>query len=103
MDTVIVEFCCKDRGIYVPNVFSPDKGENGIFKAFPIETCKNYILRIWDRWGELIFESRDSEKGWDGTFRGKSAPVGVYIWTIEFNTTDKSRPEILKGSVTLVN
>ncbi len=104
LDTVVVNFCCKDRGIYIPNVFSPnDDGKNDIFKAEPLENCQNYTLFVWDRWGTLIFETKDYEKGWDGTFRGKPAPAGVYIWIIEFNALNsKGNPIILKGDVTLV-
>ena len=41
-------------------------------------------VQIWTRWGELIFESSDLDYGWDGTFKGKKCPFGVYTYKIKY-------------------
>ncbi len=71
--------------LYVPNAFTPDgDGRNDIF--YPVISGiepYSYKLRIFNRWGELIFENADPFAGWDGTFRGERAPVDVYVWRVE--------------------
>jgi len=58
-------------------------------------------MMIFDRWGELIFETRDINEAWDGTFRGEMKRPGVYVYTISAvyldRTTDRTH-----GSVTLI-
>ena len=74
---------------YVPNSFTPDGDQfNNVFK--PVFTSGfdpfNFHLSIFDRWGELIFESYDANIGWDGSLgtTGLSLQDGIYIWKIEF-------------------
>ncbi|MBN4073193.1 PKD domain-containing protein, partial [Crocinitomix catalasitica] len=76
---------------YVPNVFTPDGDSyNDIFK--PIMTSGydvyDYHLSIFNRWGELLFESYNAEYGWDGTYGSQGlSQDGVYVWQIEFAET----------------
>jgi gliding motility-associated-like protein len=89
-DSVRVVSCCAESGMYVPNAFSPDdNGQNDQFLAFPTERCRQYTLRVYDRWGELLFESDQPDVGWDGTFRGQKMPAAVYVWVIEFGGTER--------------
>lgn len=90
---------------YVPNAFTPDGDiHNNTF--LPVFTSGydpyDYHLIIFNRWGEIIFESFNSEIGWDGTYSDHLAEDGVYIWKIVFkeNKTDKKHQEI--GHVTLL-
>jgi gliding motility-associated-like protein len=68
-----------------PNVFSPEASlqENRIFKPALIDYVEDYHLMIFNRWGELIFESFDKNTGWDGMINGKVAKEDVYIWKVE--------------------
>ncbi len=76
---------------YIPNAFTPDgDAYNNSFQ--PIFSTGydpfNYHLTILNRWGEIIFESYDSDFGWDGTYRnGDIAQNGTYIWNIDFKET----------------
>jgi gliding motility-associated-like protein len=92
---------------YVPNVFTPDADTyNETFQ--PIFTSGfdpfDYHLMIFNRWGELIFESYNSTIGWDGTYPedGKLAQDGVYVWKIEFKETMSDKRHKLIGHVTLL-
>lgn len=86
----------EDIVYFVPNTFTPDGNEfNNIFTPiFPPGVIPNeFLFVIYNRWGERIFESKDSSIGWDGTY-GKVGYVqnGTYTWIIEFkaqNTTKK--------------
>jgi gliding motility-associated-like protein len=76
---------------YVPNTFTPDNDSYNQFFQ-PIFTSGydpfDYSLLIFDRWGEIIFESHDVTKGWDGTYSDNyKVQDGTYTWKIEFKTT----------------
>jgi gliding motility-associated-like protein len=95
-------------GVYVPNAFFPnDDGRNDFFYPSTGPCVRIVVyLRVYDRWGELVFERRDflpnaEQLGWDGTFNGKAAMAGVYVWVMEIALNDKNR-RIFKGDVTLV-
>jgi gliding motility-associated-like protein len=64
-----------------PTAFIPGSNisENKSFKVYG-NYIQNYQLKIFNRWGELIFESREQEIGWDGTFRGQRMPEGTYVF-----------------------
>ncbi len=89
---------------YIPNAFSPNEdGKNEVFKVEGFNIY-DFELRIFSRWGELIYFSTEQEKGWDGKFLGKECPQGVYIWRLQF-TKDKekgnAKKEFMTGNVTL--
>jgi gliding motility-associated-like protein len=88
---------------YAPSAFSPDKdGKNDVFKVFAsgIELT-NFKLMIYDRWGELIFQSSDIEKGWDGKIDGKVCQMGTYAWIAVFRDY-MSNQKTQSGKVTLI-
>lgn len=78
--------------IWIPNSFTPNNdGLNETFRViFNNESITKYSIRIFNRWGEIMFFSEDPNFEWDGTIDGKPAPVGVYIYQIsgkeEFET-----------------
>jgi gliding motility-associated-like protein len=91
--------------IYVPNAFTPNgDGTNDVFKAVG-EGINTFKLYIFDRWGNMLFYSEDINKGWDGTFQGRSSSEilqeDVYVWKIELTDfSGKSHP--MHGTVSLV-
>lgn len=90
---------------YVPNTFTPDGDEfNNIF--LPILTSgidfSDFELKIYDRWGEILFESYDVNVGWDGTYHGKIVPQGTYTWTLQFGLIENDKDLFLSGHVSLM-
>ncbi|PCJ01360.1 MAG: hypothetical protein COB15_00110 [Flavobacteriales bacterium] len=98
---VINEFNCKDSSsqeiwikpdflFIVPNTFTPNgDGLNDYF--FPVLRgldAEGYTFSIYDRWGELLFQSRNVTSKWDGTFKGQPSPTEVYTWRIKLKTID---------------
>lgn len=93
-----------DFTMYVPNTFTPDQDDfNPTFKA---EASGNDIyafeMLIFDRWGELIFESHDQTIGWDGTYGGKIVQQGTYVWKITTKLRDKDERRYFTGHVNLL-
>lgn len=108
VDTAYVIVIVEEELIfYVPNTFTPDGDEfNEVFG--PVFTSGfdpyDYTLLIFDRWGEIIFESHDARIGWPGTY-GTGNPIvqdGVYPWKIEFKTTKTDERKIVHGHVNVL-
>jgi gliding motility-associated-like protein len=90
---------------YVPNAFTPDGDNyNNIFT--PVFSSgydlRNYDFMIFNRWGELIYESNVIGEGWDGTYRGNKCQEGVYTWKIKVMNAVTDRKEEHVGHVTLL-
>jgi len=81
MDTILVKVF-KGPAIYVPTAFTPNgDGRNDILHVIPIGVQLEFF-RIYDRWGKLVFNTKDPKKGWDGYANGKMLP-GNYAWTVQ--------------------
>ncbi len=90
---------------YVPNAFTPDGDKfNNVF--LPVFTSGfdpyDYSLLIFNRWGELLFETSNASVGWDGTYGGQMAQDGVYIYQIEFKEEFTDKRHVLRGHVNLL-
>jgi hypothetical protein len=96
-----------EPNVYAPNVIRPGGGfDNDRFTLFSRAPLPIRSLAIFDRWGELVFETRDiftnqPEAGWDGRFRGKDALPGVYVFLAEVETVPGQVVRV-KGDVTVV-
>ncbi|MEY2828984.1 MAG: hypothetical protein RIQ33_842, partial [Bacteroidota bacterium] len=87
--------------IGLPKAFTPNgDGTNDIY--IPLGPCIEKInFFIFDRWGNLLFESHDKTFGWDGKFKGEDMPMEVYVWKLKAYTST-GRSFDLKGNVTLI-
>ncbi len=84
-DTIKITNHCEIK-LFIPNAFSPnDDGLNEIFKVVATEIA-DFELLIYNRWGEKLFESNDQNKGWNGKYKNKSYPIGVYYYQIKYKT-----------------
>ena len=91
--------------IYVPNAFTPGGGDllNNEFK--PIvkgEDPLKYSFMVFNRWGELIFETSHSSEGWDGTYKGLMSQQDVYVWKVTCTDASSKEPHEYIGHVTLL-
>ncbi|RYD81543.1 MAG: gliding motility-associated C-terminal domain-containing protein [Sphingobacteriales bacterium] len=68
--------------IFIPTAFTPN--EDGINEKFGVvgQGLGVFNMKIYNAWGEKIFECNKPEDGWDGTFKGKVAPVGTYLYVV---------------------
>lgn len=99
-DVVIVP----EATIFVPNSFTPNgDGKNDIFLAYG-DFIENFHMMVFDRWGNLIFESRDIYKGWDGHANGgdQVAQIDTYVWRITFTEKYNGFYHRMVGHVNLI-
>ena len=99
---VITEIGCDATNIYVPDVFSPNgDGINDVVKAICVGITQLKYFKIYNRWGNILFETSDEARGWDGRFRGQLQPADSYIWLVE--GIDTNGKEIRKtGTLNLI-
>jgi len=92
---------------YIPNTFTPDEDEhNQLWR--PIFTSGfdiySFNLEIYNRWGEIIWETNDASAGWDGTYGidGLRVPVGIYNWTIRYGSKINDDTKQVNGFVNVL-
>ena len=88
--------------IYVPNAFTPESSEglNDVFLPV-IRNVKEIDLQIYNRWGELLFETTQLQQGWDGNYQNQTAAADVYVYTIRYTGVNNTKGT-LSGNVTLL-
>ena len=95
------QFTCEEPFVYVPNAFTPNN-DNQNDKLFIRSTIlEQATLRIFNRWGEMVFETNDISIGWDGTWRGELLPPDVYDYYLQGICID-GKEYIKQGNITLI-
>jgi gliding motility-associated-like protein len=102
--SIIIERCPQSL-IYIPNSFTPDGNEhNNIW--LPIMTSGfdpfDYNLIVMNRWGQTIFESNNSNQGWDGTYKNRLCDQGIYIYKIKYGVLENDGSKELYGHINLI-
>jgi gliding motility-associated-like protein len=96
------EFACN---VYVPNAFSPNEdGVNDLFQANIGCTVTEFDLRVFNRWGQLVFSSQNPDDGWDGNSKGEPAISAVYVYVLQvsYDQEGKLKSEVKTGDVALI-
>jgi len=88
--------------IAVPSAFTPN-GDGLNDYLYPLNAYKatNLLLRIYNRHGQLLFETRDWTKKWDGTVRGMKQATDTFVWMLEYNDVEHKKV-FLKGTTVLI-
>lgn len=74
----------KDTHLYIPSAFTPNNdGKNDQFKAVA-NRITDYKMQLFNRWGQLIFQSDNLSDGWNGNFKGHRQPMGVYVYVLSY-------------------
>ena len=88
-------------GLYIPDAFTPNgDGQNDVFGVYG-RGIRGVEWRVFNRWGEKVYETRNPADGWDGVYNGKLQPVGVYVY-YALVTFESGKTESYQGSVTLI-
>ncbi len=103
VDTIEVYHTPCEDCVEFPNAFTPMKDRNNqVFKALVKCPVEKYSMKIYNRWGNVVFETDDVGKGWDGRSNYYYAPMGVYIYTVEYTAKGKRYSQYKTGNVTLI-
>lgn len=87
--------------LFVPNTFTPNNdGKNDVFYVYG-NTVAKLKLRVYNQWGQFMYESLNIQNGWDGTFKGQVQPNGVYVYYLEAEFNDGTKTT-KKGTITLL-
>jgi gliding motility-associated-like protein len=87
---------------FIPNVFTPNgDGKNEVFKVFGLKTNAHIEMLVYNRWGQLMFQSSDPNLGWNGFYKGAPSETGVYFYHIKI-TFPTGETKIEKGDVTIL-
>jgi gliding motility-associated-like protein len=91
-----------DCDVYIPSAFTPNNdSKNETFGVVDNTTLQYFNLQIYSKWGQLVFNSNDVTKKWDGTFKGKKMPNGSYVWMLNYTNTS-GRKFYEQGTVMLI-
>jgi gliding motility-associated-like protein len=87
----------------IPNIFSPngDDMNDILWVRGNNISDEGFLMQLWNRYGEMVFESFSQNNGWDGTYKGEPAPAGSYNYYVRV-TFENGEVGELKGNVTLV-
>ena len=108
------EFLCVDSSfekvtilpyaIYIPNTFTPDGDEyNNDYKVVTYLPAQSWDFKIYNRWGEIVFETLDQDEFWNGTYKGQKAPDGIYNYHLIYESCENSdNVHELYGFVSLI-
>ncbi len=103
-DTLVKTVYVHILTVYVPNTFTPDgDGKNeGFVPVVNGDDPDEYLFRVFNRWGELLFQTQIKEDPWDGTFKGEPSKTDTYVWTLKTKYKDGDRKFEYRGHVNLL-
>ena len=100
-DSILIGDYCSTKFV-VPSAFTPNgDGKNDFFIPLYIDPPASFTMHIYDRWGDLVFQTNNVTVGWDGKFKGKEQPVGTYIYYIQY-TFQGQKEQGLHGALELL-
>ena len=89
-------------GFYIPSAFSPNGDrQNDVLRPLLFGQVKQYRFVVYNRWGAMVFQTTDPQKGWDGKMAGNPQPNTIFVWTC-FYQLEGMEPKTEKGTVTLI-
>lgn len=103
-DTVHIDAEVCNCIVSMPNAFTPNgDNKNDVLRPIIEPGCSiTYMLRIFNRWGQLVSAISNEGHGWDGTQNGVMADIGTYMYTLEYESALSHKRQYLKGDVTLI-
>jgi FOG: PKD repeat len=101
LDTINIKVFKTSPDIFVPNAFRPGAARNNVLRPIPVGISKLDFFRVYNRWGQLVFQSFSPEIGWDGTLAGKPQATGTYVWMVR-GTDFTGKTVIKRGTAILI-
>lgn len=89
--------------LLLPDAFSPNgDGVNDVFRIVNADQFDNILMRVYNRWGELIHEGKGTNHGWNGVYKTREQGIGVYVYYVEAENPATGETVSLKGNVSLI-
>lgn len=82
-DTINVKVFKTQPDIFMPNAFNPSGTRNPVLRPVMAGISKLEHFRVYNRWGQMVFQTVEAGKGWDGTIAGKPQDAGTYVWMVQ--------------------
>ena len=93
---------CYTPHVFIPNIFSPNGDYNNDLYFVQGKGITNFTIRIFDRWGEKVFESTDLNEGWNGEYQGKPVEQGAYPYMVTLIFENETEVRDYNGYITIV-
>ncbi len=97
----VINYVCEEPGIFIPNAFSPNSDLTNDVLYVRGGQIKELLLRVYDRWGEKVFETTTPGTGWNGTYKGKKVMPGVFVYYLDA-TCFNNEKFFKKGNITVL-
>ncbi len=95
------EINCGEPDVFIPNAFTPNQDNENDLLFVRGQNVESMVLKIYNRWGELVFETDKQSIGWDGTYKGQFVDPGVFVFHIDIKCVD-GQDYFKKGNVTVI-
>jgi gliding motility-associated-like protein len=91
------------KGFYIPSAFTPNRdGHNDRFFPLLFGLVKSYHFTIYNRWGQVVFQTTDPQDGWDGKVKGILQGNAIFVWICNYQF-EGEEPKVTKGTVVMIN
>ena len=100
-DTINITVFRTNPDIFVPNAFTPGGSSNTVFRPRPVGIARFDYFRVYNRWGQLVFSTREANRGWDGNINGNAQGTGTYVWMVQ-GTDFTGKTIFKKGTMVLI-
>jgi gliding motility-associated-like protein len=97
----VIDVICDDVNIFVPNAFTPNDDQNNDVMYVRGNNITDMYFVIYDRWGEMMFETTDMSIGWDGTYKGMKVDPAVFVYYLEVTCLGDAT-YFEKGNITVI-
>jgi gliding motility-associated-like protein len=97
----VFDYVCEEPFVFVPNAFTPNGDNENDVLYVRSSIVEELVFRVYNRWGELVFETSDINTGWDGSFKGKKMDPDVYDYYLEGYCID-GQSFLIQGNITLI-
>jgi gliding motility-associated-like protein len=102
-DSIIVSVKQCMSGLYIPTAFTPNgDGKNDVFRPLLFGNVKHFLFTVYNRWGQIVYQTSELQKGWDGKLTGKPQDTNVFIWTCSYQR-EGEKENFERGTVTLIH
>ena len=101
INTKCIDIAVTCNDVFIPSLFSPNGDQINDYFVIEGSCITKFNLRIFNRWGENVFQSQDQKHSWDGTFKGDPLNSGVFAYVFEY-TDNTNTSHKVSGNITLI-